>query len=513
MNVILKIILIPLLISLLFFFFVADLNFFIIFKHYIENIFKIKITNNEYKVIGSLLLIIIYFSIYSVEAFKSYFQHETTSTTHGSARWATVKELTPLNKGILLGKIKGKPVRTTYNVLVCAPSRSGKGVSSIIPNLLDHPGSAVILDVKGENFRVTARERRKYGKVFVLDPFQVCSEKSHSLNFLDSIKIDQTDCFDQAKILADMICQSEKKDFFEGSAKKLIAGLILYICFKSTDSKKRNITSVIKFLNNDTESFIKILEDMYSIDELKGYAVAALDAYKNDATREFSGVINTARDFASFLGDKRVSETLCSSDFDFEKLKKEVFTVYIIIPPKYITAYSAYIRCIFTLALNAVMNDYTQPKEKVLFVLDEFPQLGYMKNFEDAISVIAGYGGQILLFVQDLSQLESKYKNYNTFLSNSDRVFFGCNDYNTAKYISNLLGEETIVQKSISENNGKNSISYSETGRHLLKPNEVINLKDRIIFFNSKSRPSLLEKVIYYNDKKYKCRFDKNPYI
>lgn len=505
MKIFLRYISIPLSLSILFFLFI-DENFFAIFRKYITKIFQLNISILEYKIFGSLLIFLIYIIFDIIISIDT---SSKKSITYGSARWATAKELASLNKGILIGKVHGRLIRTQYNAFICAPSRSGKGVSSIITNLLDHTGSAIILDIKGENFAVTARERQKYGKVFVLDPFNVMTEKSHSLNILDHINFNNNDYMSQSETITDMICDTDKKEYFEKAAKKLIQGLILYASYKSIEPEKKNIISVRKFLNLETTLLIKILEDMYTIDQISGCAVAALESYTNGSLKEFSGVVNTARTLTNFLDDPRMEFVLSNSDFNFEKIKKEIFSVYIIIPPKYLDMCKSYIRTIFTIALNAVMADSTQPAEKVLFLLDEFPQLGLMKEFEKAISVISGYGGQFLIYAQNLSQVDKIYGDSETFLSNSDSIFFGCNDLRTANYISERLGKMTLRMP-----NEKNRAQISEAPRDLLTAEEVLNLKkNKMILFSTKSRPALVDKIEYHNEKLYKNRFDKNPFI
>ncbi|MFT6570236.1 MAG: type IV secretion system protein VirD4 [Sphingomonas echinoides] len=114
-----------------------------------------------------------------------------------------------------------------------APTRTGKGVGTIIPNLLEYPGPVVCIDPKGENARIAARQRGKFGAVHVLDPFGVTGLASAAFNPLDRIDPHGLDLADDCMTLADALVHDapgESGDaHWNEEAKALIAGILLHI--------------------------------------------------------------------------------------------------------------------------------------------------------------------------------------------------------------------------------------------------------------------------------------------
>ncbi|WCP16236.1 hypothetical protein sphantq_04732 (plasmid) [Sphingobium sp. AntQ-1] len=158
--------------------------------------------------------------------------------THGSARFATDRETRPLAQngdGLLIGRDRksGKPLRYAgpAHLLTIAPTRTGKGVGTIIPNLLDYPGPVVCIDPKGENARVTAHYRARFGPVHVLDPFGVTGMVGAAFNPLARIDPAGLDLADDAMTLADALVYDAPGEAGEAhwneEAKALISGIIL----------------------------------------------------------------------------------------------------------------------------------------------------------------------------------------------------------------------------------------------------------------------------------------------
>lgn len=167
------------------------------------------------------------------------FDYDDRADTHGSARFATASEAKALNDdhGLLIGRdVKtGKPMRYAgpAHLLTIAPTRTGKGVGTIIPNLLEYPGPVVCIDPKGENARIAARQRGKFGAVHVLDPFGVTGLASAAFNPLDRIDPHGLDLADDCMTLADALVHDapgESGDaHWNEEAKALIAGILLHI--------------------------------------------------------------------------------------------------------------------------------------------------------------------------------------------------------------------------------------------------------------------------------------------
>ena len=472
----------------------------------------------------------------------------TTPQTHGSALWGTVQDMTargrialpgrPLPEpGFALGRIKDAPpgadsrFRYLGHVLTCAPTGAGKGVGAVIPNLLEYPGSALVLDIKGENVAVTARARRELGhQVFVVDPFGVTGGNAHAFNLLDRLDVGHPDCVSESAALADclVIVDKEGANHFDETAKNLLQGLMLYVA-ALPDRSQRHLGELRRLLTSDEDTLMETLADMAS-DESRAFGIPARAANTLMGTgdRERGSILSTARRNTAFLDDPRIVAAVSRSDFGFDRLKSELVTIYVVMPPAKLAANARFIRGLVGSALASITADHRKPAHKVVFFLDEFAQLGRMAVVEDSISLVRGYGAAFWIFVQDLSQLKGVYPKWGTFLANSAKQFYGTADFDTAKYISDSLGQATIEFET--QNAGRNSgsgvsggggslnkgsssgQSQQFTGRALLTPDEVMRLGAEPIVMINGEPPYLLGRLSYLNDADYEGRFDANPY-
>jgi len=136
--------------------------------------------------------------------------------THGSARFATIKEIAPLTRsesGLLIGRDGGTGKLLRYDgpshLLTMAPTRTGKGVGTIIPNLLTANRSVICIDPKGENAKIAGRTHEKFGPVHVLDPFGATGKLSVAYNPFDPLDPDGLDVAEDARTLAEAIVHDE----------------------------------------------------------------------------------------------------------------------------------------------------------------------------------------------------------------------------------------------------------------------------------------------------------------
>lgn len=437
---------------------------------------------------------------------------KNVKTTHGTAEFAgkETEEKYTRGNGLALGVTrKNKKFRVGSHILSCAPTRSGKDVGAIIPCLLEHKGSIIVNDIKGEDYAVTHRQREALGnKVFLVDPFGITGGKKNCFNWLDLIDVKNPDCVGQALMIADMLIATEKASndsHFDESAKNLLQGLIL-LAASDPDESQRNIVTVREMLTLPEASFMALMQGC--IGHPAAFDIISRCASKISGTpdRERGSIISTAQRYTAFLDDPRVAETLRKSDFDLGKIKDEFMSVYLVLPSDKLRINRSFIRVFFGLALSAVTATQGKPEEDIIFLFNEFGQLGYMAEIEEKISLVRSYGAVFWVFVQDLSQLKGIYQKWQTFMANSTRQFFGCNDLDTAKYISESLGKFTETIET-----GVNKDTF--VSRNLLDPDEVMRLPtSRIIAFVQGEAPAMLDRITYYQDKDYEGKFDKNPF-
>jgi len=458
-------------------------------------------------------------------------------TLHGSARFGTAEDAAGhfppavAADAFLLGELPGttreghRRFGQDGHILTCAPTGAGKGIGAVIPNLLTYPGSAFVLDLKGENYAVTARARRQAGQdVYLIDPFGITGAAGQAMNWLDALDPDSADVVSLSGALAELLvvsAGSESEPHWNDTARELLRGLLVYVA--SLPPKRRRMAELRRILTASEDDLAAVLADMMADPELgQRLPARAAAAHVNRPERERGSVLSTAVRHTAWLDDPRLSTVLAQSDFELRDLKRRAMTVYLAIPPDRLRACLGFVRGFIGLALDAVTATQGQPQARVAFFLDEFGQLGRMDRLADSITLLRGYGAQLWLFVQDLSQLRAVYPRWQSFLANTTQQVFGTADYDTARYVSDALGHQTISFETRSRTfhpghgltSGTVSAGQGEhlAGRALLTPDEVMRLgPTRPIVMTAGEPPYLLNRINYLTDPVYDGRFDPNP--
>ena len=468
-----------------------------------------------------------------------------TSSSHGSASWGDGSALADAASGVLIGR--GQPKRRKKpgpvlrydgpgHLLTVAPTRAGKGVGAVVPNLLNHGGSTVVTDPKGENFALTARHRhqRLGQRVVGLDPFGLADRlglpeseveaAGGALNPLDLIDSASPDAADDAAMIADMLVVPQPGSgagaFWDEEAKALLAGLVLYVALSRVGAE-RSLPHVRELLTLAPEAFDDLLVTM------GGHPDAAVQRTSNrlrqKADRERSGVVSSAQSHTHFLDSPRMLAVLGESTFDPADLARGGLSIYLMVPPDRLDTFSRWLRLVVATSLVAVTR--ARPitvgggggESRVLFLLDEFAQLGPMAPVRRAVSLMAGYGVQVWPFLQDLGQLKQTYpKDWETFVANTDVVqAFGTTDQFTAEYLSKMAGTRTVFShgattgKSRSRGKSRSSgrsegASMSEHGRPLVMPDELrlMDERDQLLLVRG-LRPVRCRKLRFYEDSEF----------
>ncbi|MBB3811521.1 type IV secretory system conjugative DNA transfer family protein [Pseudochelatococcus contaminans] len=445
--------------------------------------------------------------------------------THGSARFATNKETAPLTRsetGLLIGRDPKSAKLLRYDgpahLLTMAPTRTGKGVGTIIPNLLTADRSVICIDPKGENARIAGRARQQFGPVYVLDPFAVTGQPSAAFNPLDTLDPGGLDVAEDASTLADALVFDEPgmagEAHWNEEAKALIAGLILHIA-ASEPRDRRNLATLREYLTLAPEAFSALLKDMQASTAATGLIARAANRHLGKSDREAAGVLSAAQRHTHFLDSPRMTAVLNRSDFHFADLKRRNVSVFLVLPPDRLSTYSRWLRLLVSQSLTDMARDPAKPAVPVLYLLDEFASLGHLAPVERAMGLMAGYGVQLWPILQDVHQLRATYgQRAGTFLSNAGVLqVFGVNDHDSARLVSDLLGQETVVFQTMSRalDSDKSGISHSEqhTARPLLTPDEVRNLPQHVeLLFLAGQRPIIAGKLAYYADTEFRGLYD-----
>jgi type IV secretion system protein VirD4 len=204
---------------------------------------------------------------------------------------------------------------------------------------------------------------------------------------------------------------------------------------------------------------------------------------------------------------------LSRSDFRFGDLKADKATVFLVLPPDRLAAYSRWLRLLLAQSLTEMARTPPSPHPfapPVLYLLDEFAALSHLAPIERAMGLMAGYGVQLWPIVQDIHQLRATYRQRaGTFLSNAGVLqVFGVNDHDSARLVSDLLGQETVVFNTAARalDSEKTGLSFAEqhVGRPLLTPDEVRNMHaETELLFIAGQRPIVATKLRYYSDPEF----------
>ena len=402
------------------------------------------------------------------------------------ARWATTQEAVEAlgqrkaGAGIRLGELMVYAPTLEFpdliyngenHLITFGKPGSGKGIRTIIPNLLWLPRSCIVIDPKGQNAAVTARARGMLGnKVFILNPYNVLPDHlngkgEHVTNCARYNPLDRIDrksvnfVGDVGSLAQALIIHQGGDSHWPDAARELVAALIMHVCI-SREGNTRNLGEVRALLNQPLEGFALTLADMMQ----SGFPPLVQKAAQfSEGTNEIKSIISTARTQLAFLDDTAVCNSLAVSDFRFANMKREAITVYLVLPFKQFEAQARWLRLLITSAIEELTEEPRPGDGRVLFMLDEFAQLGRLQAIERALALVRGYGVQLWPFLQDLPQLKGVYPDrWESFLATAGVAqFYTPNDNTTAEYVSKRCGQRLKKRKTVSANDWGKPLSTS----------------------------------------------------
>lgn len=434
--------------------------------------------------------------------------------THGSARFRDRREMCELESGdgLVVGRLpRGKAGLLRYDgeghLLTVAPTRAGKGVGSIIPNLLLADRPVIAIDPKGENFKAASAAREKYGPVFALDPFGVVGSGAVAYNPMDFLDPGSAmfaeDAYSLATALVSDAPSQVREAHWNEEATALIHGLIMF-CATTEAPEHRNLGRVRAYLTMPPEGFKELLELMQQSTAADGLVARAANRRLGQNDREAASILTTAQRHTHFLDSAMIQRVTARTDFSFMDVANHSGSVFLVLPPDRIATYSRWLRVMVGQAITEIARAKEPPARRVLFMLDECAALGRLEPLQQAAGLMAGYGMQIWSVFQDLHQLREVYgKSAETFLANAGVVqAFNVNDLETARWVSHSLGANTVTYATgrASDRSGQ-----ARTGRPLLTPEEVLNLPpDQQILLTQTGRPVAARKVQYFRDAEFR---------
>ena len=473
---------------------------------------------------------------------------------HGSARWANDREISKANlvqdDGIVIGKNKGEILRFPGQqfVLLAAPTRSGKGVGVVIPNLLTYTGSVVVLDIKQENYNITAGYRRNSLKqdTWLFNPFAEDREpetgraapRTHRYNPLSSITVG---VFRVGDILAigNAIWPTGGKDaFWNDNARNLFLAIVLFLC-EIRDRRQKDealpyypVTmgevlrqSSGRGTGQSVKKYLQALVETYPW--LSSECLDAMANFLSASDDVLASILSTFNAPLTIWRNPVVDAATSQNDFDLADVRTRPMSVYIGITPDHLEDAKLLVNLVFSQLVNLNTKQLPQDNPQryrypCLLLMDEFSAIGKVNILAKAVSYIAGYNLRLLPIIQSLSQLESVYgkEDARTFVTNhAMQILFAPREQKDANEYSEMLG--TFTEKGVSESRSKqildpkgSSESISDQKRALMLPQELKELgqwKEIVLLENTK--PILCDKIRYYDDPAFISRVMEPPVV
>lgn len=459
---------------------------------------------------------------------------------HGDARFARPDEIQQSGllgtTGVIVGKWRDRFLMFGGQqfVLLAAPTRSGKGVGVIIPNLLNFPESVVVLDIKQENYNLTAGFRAKHGqKVYLFNPFAE-DFRTARYNPLAYVRDGEFRVGDLIAIGEVFFPSGGRDSFFDDQARNLFVGFGLYLC--ETPDLPRTIgemlrqssgngqpvkdylQGIIKDRNHEVDEDGEVIGDKVwdgkGLKPLSADCVNALNRFTSTSDNTLSSILASFNAPLGIWANPIVDAATSTNDFDLREVRKQRMSIYVGITPDHLAEAGRLVNLLFSQLINLNTKELPQDnpalKYQCLLLMDEFTSIGRVGIIAKAVSYMAGYNMRLLTIIQTPSQVEDDApagygrQGARTLITNhACQVLYAPRDQKDANEYSEMLGYETVKAKSTSRQAGRSGEgqSLSDQRRALLLPQEIKEIgqwKEIIIIENTK--PILCEKIKYYED-------------
>jgi len=498
-----------------------------------------------------------------------FFALNTSEKIHGDAKWATERDLkksgffpTPEQRtspAILLGKMSKGKYKDRYVELqgqtfvgLSAPTGSGKGVSVVIPNLLNYSDSVVVTDIKLENFFKTAGFRQSQGQevfLFAPDGYAVNEAdreagmlRSHCWNPFFYIRRNPAYVMNDIGVMATSIYPLSgdgKSDIWPSQAGALFTALTLWMI--DTEAKTGQVPTfpyllTIVGIEGGLDKWIKSELNKASCADADGEYLSAncmmgLNEYVSLPDDTKGGVFMNFKDALEIYKDKTVAAAVSRNDFDFTELRKRGISLYVGVQPPNLARFGKVLNLFFEQLIS--INTRVIPeldsslKYQCLCILDEFPALGRINQIKKSIGYTRQYDLRYLIIYQDFAQLEDRElygkEGARNIVGNvATEIIFPPKTVNQrVKEISETIGTKTVKQPIHSISVGSKvtkSKNYSLQKRALIMPQEIVELghtrhptvdiSTKAMLFKENQRSFIMDKIIYFEEPIFAARCD-----
>lgn len=450
---------------------------------------------------------------------RDYQTRITNERVHRVKGWAdndTTNSIFSSRKGVYIGA--GFYWDGQGHILTVGSNRAGKGTNLIIPCLLsdgfaESETSFICIDPKGENAAITSKHIKSQGyNVHILNPFGIPGLPNSRFNPFDYIEKTDDNVIEYCDMLAEMIIpmkanMDSNSEHFDTQARSILSSYMLHL-IDTVEKKEKNLSTLFKWVNFAGERLDRLLNEMIDSTCYRGVLSSIIEGFNetrvSGGEKEASGILSTLKKGLEPFKNFKLQDSTSDSDFDFREIAKQKTGIYICIPQSEMEKYAVWLRLVMGCSIKLLQKHYDK-KRKVLFIMDEFATLGYMKDFEMNAGYMAGFNVSFWVVLQLLPQIQNLYpKIWETFISNAIiKQFFGIGDHTTAQYVSQLMPNNIIT-----DDRG-NVIKQKK----LLDPDEVITFPHIILKYSNHDQPFSLSKLPYYEMKEMIERAGDRPML
>jgi type IV secretion system protein VirD4 len=454
---------------------------------------------------------------------------------HGEARFASGGDLSKKGlfkaqaNGIVIGKMGNRLIRLGGQqfVILAAPTRSGKGVGVVIPNLLDYQESMVVLDIKQENFDLTSGWRQSQGHaIYLFNPFAE-DRRSHRWNPLSYVSNDPAFRISDIQAIAAMLYPDgdASQKFWVSQARNAFMALALYL-YERFDYQLGQGTeggslsfptlgAIYRLSSGDGNSELKpFLRALSQEPFLSTHAKTAFAGMLSQADETFASILGTFKEPLNPFINPILDAATSANDFLLTDVRKKKMTIYIGIQPNKLAESRLIVNLFFSQLINQNTKELPQNnkalKHQCLLLMDEFTSIGKVDIIASAVSYMAGYNIRLLPIIQSMAQLDATYGKdiSRTIITNHAlQIVYAPREQQDANDYSEMLGYTTVRKDSFTRGR-EFSRSESEERRALMLPQELkaIGFDREIFFYEGIPQPVLCDKIKYYQDKTFTSR-------
>ncbi|MDF0503905.1 type IV secretory system conjugative DNA transfer family protein [Burkholderia cenocepacia] len=441
---------------------------------------------------------------------------------------------------LVVGRWRGRYLRFAGQqfVLLAAPARSGKGVGIVIPNLLTYSDSVVVLDIKQENFRLTAGFRRAHGQaVYLFNPFAE-DGRTHRYNPLSVIADGMFRVGDILAIGYVLYPAGGHDEFWKDQARNLLLGLVLLL-WDLREARRAGASGVPDYPITMGEVLrqssgnglpVKTYLNRMLIQYRQYLSRACIDALNRFLTNDdkvLASILATFNAPLTIWANPIVDAATSANDFDLRDVRRRKMSVYLGVTPDHLSEAAILMNLMFSQLVNLntkeLAEDNPALKYQCLLLLDEMTAIGKIQIIARAVAYMAGYNLRLLSIVQSDSQLESVYgrADARTIVTNhAMQILFAPREQKDANAYSEMLGTRTERSRSTSRSNGMfgarggASESFSDQRRALMLPQEIKELaRDKEIILLENTKPILADRICYWRDRAFTSRVMDAPTV